>query len=88
MQQCLKGEEVRRQIAREHPTRSSRMQCLAQLPRIAAAAFVGLVLSIMPASAQTLWHVSDTGAIGLALPDMTIDQFMELEDEPERYGRV
>jgi hypothetical protein len=26
--------------------------------------------------------------IGLALPDMTMDQLMELEDEPERYGRV
>jgi hypothetical protein len=25
---------------------------------------------------------------GLPLPDMTMDRFMELEDEPERYGRV
>jgi hypothetical protein len=26
--------------------------------------------------------------IGLPLPDMTMDQFMELEDEPERWARV
>jgi hypothetical protein len=26
--------------------------------------------------------------IGLPLPDMTFDQLMELEDEPERFGRV
>jgi len=25
---------------------------------------------------------------GLPLPDMTFDQFMELEDEPDRFERV
>jgi hypothetical protein len=25
---------------------------------------------------------------GIALPDMTMDQFMDLEDEPERFERV
>ncbi len=26
--------------------------------------------------------------IGIPLPDMTMDQFMELEEEPDRFERV
>jgi len=26
--------------------------------------------------------------VGIPLPDITFDQFMELEDQPERYERV
>jgi hypothetical protein len=30
----------------------------------------------------------DEDAIGIPLPDITLDQFMELEDQPDRYDRV